>query len=150
MEKVIVLGIGNQLMMDDGIGIYLVEELRKRKIDSPIHFAVGESDIDYCLDQIQEATMVIIIDAIVSGNTPGDVTTFLLSDLHTHDSLPISPHNLHLFNVLYQQKQSVRSFLIGVEPQEIGFYLGLSECLKEKMPTILSKVEAKIEELISQ
>ena len=60
------MGIGNRLMMDDGIGIYLVEELAKLDEQSNIDYLVGESDVDYCLNQIEELTPVIILDAICS------------------------------------------------------------------------------------
>ncbi len=46
MEKIIVLGIGNLLMMDDGIGIYLIEQLCKLNCTPYVSFLIGESDID--------------------------------------------------------------------------------------------------------
>lgn len=49
----IVLGIRNQLMMDDGVGIYLVEELADKNEDAQVHYLVGESDVDYCLEKFK-------------------------------------------------------------------------------------------------
>ena len=150
MEKIIVLGIGNVLMMDDGIGIYLIEELSRRNINSDISFLIGESDIDYCIEQIMDAAFVIIVDAAVSGSEPGSLTVYHLSDLHDHRELDISSHNFHLFNLLYLQKNRIKGFLIGVEPCEIQFHIGLSKTLNEKWNSILQDVSETIEALIGE
>lgn len=150
MENIMVLGIGNQLMMDDGIGIYLARELDKRSCASNISYLVGESDIDYCLEQMAGATFVIILDAVFSGKKPGDLSIYPLADLHEHDTLHISPHNLHLFQALYQQKDQIKGFLIGVEPHEIKFHIGLSQPLTQKWDLVLEGVKETIEEIIAK
>ena len=150
MEKIIVLGIGNVLMMDDGIGIYLIEELSRQYTDPDISFLVGESDIDYCIEQIMDAAFVIIVDAAFSGKGPGCLTVYHLSDLHEHRELDISSHNFHLFNLLYLQKNRIKGFLVGVEPHEIQFHIGLSKMLKEKWSSILQDVSETIDALIGE
>lgn len=148
MENIIVLGIGNQLMMDDGIGIYLVEQLSERNRTSDISFLIGESDIDYCMEQIMDASLVIIVDSVCTGEDPGSLKVFPLSELQSHRELDISPHNFHLFQLLYLQKESIKGFLIGVEPYKITFHIGLSKPLIEKWDTILQYVSETIEKLI--
>ena len=150
MEKIIVLGIGNRLMTDDGIGIYLIEQLSELNCTPHVSFLIGESDIDYCMDQIMKATFVIIVDAVFSGNKPGDLTVYPLANLHEYQTLDISAHNFHLFQSLYQQKSSIKGFLIGVEPHEISFHIGLSKTLKEKWKTILQNVSQTIDRLIAK
>lgn len=148
MENIIVLGIGNRLMMDDGIGIYLIEQLSKLNHTPNVSFLIGESDIDYCLDHIMKATFVIIVDAVFSGNKPGELTLYPLANLHEYQTLDISVHNFHLFQSLYQQKDSIKGYLIGVEPDEIRFHIGLSKTLREKWKTILQDVSQTIDRLI--
>lgn len=149
MEDMIVLGIGNRMMMDDGIGIYLVEELSKQDVKSNIRYLIGESDIDYCLDQIENAAFVIILDAVFSETNPGEISAYSLSSLHECQPLDISPHNLHLFQALQREKK-IKGFLIGVEPYEISFHIGLSKILEEKKPAILQNVRMIIEKLLNK
>jgi len=149
MEKILVLGIGNRLMMDDGIGIYLIEELSKRTFASNIQYLIGESDIDYCLEQIEGATFVIIVDAVYSGNAPGELSIYPLANLLEHQSLNISPHNMHLFQVLYLQKDTMKGFLIGVEPSEIKFHLGLSKLIQQRWHLITNTVNSTIEKIVA-
>ncbi|MDF2557682.1 MAG: hydrogenase maturation protease [Bacillales bacterium] len=150
MEKIMVLGIGNRLMMDDGIGIYLIEQLSKLNRTSHVTFLIGESDIDYCMDQIKKATFVIIVDAVFSGKKPGEITVYPLANLHECQTLDLSAHNFHLFQSLYQQKESIKGYLIGVEPYEIRFHIGLSKTLREKWKTILQDVSQIIDRLIAK
>lgn len=148
MEKILVLGIGNRLMMDDGIGIYLIEQLSQMNRTPHVSFLVGESDIDYCMDQIMNATFVIIVDAVVSGNKPGEFTVYPLANLHEYQTLDISAHNFHLFQALYQQKEFIKGYLIGVEPDEIRFHIGLSKKLTGKLKSILHDVSQTIDKLV--
>ncbi|MGM0842787.1 MAG: hydrogenase maturation protease [Bacillota bacterium] len=150
MEKIVVLGIGNQLMMDDGIGIYLVEELYKLNHTPHVSFLIGESDIDYCMGEIKKATFVIIVDAVLSGNQPGELAVYPLENMHEYQTLDISAHNFHLFQSLYQQRESIKGYLIGVEPFEIKFHIGISNSLQEKWKTILRDVSATIDRLIAK
>ncbi|WKB36526.1 hydrogenase maturation protease [Terrilactibacillus sp. S3-3] len=150
MGDIIVLGIGNRLMMDDGVGIYLVEDLSKQDVKPNIRYLIGESDIDYCLDQIKNATFVIILDAVFSGTEPGEVSVYPVTALNECQSLDISPHNLHLFQALQPRKQTIKGFLVGVEPDEISFHIGLSKILKEKKHSILQNVRKTIEKLLNE
>ena len=147
MERIIVLGIGNRLMMDDGLGIYVVEELAKQTHAVDIHYAIGETDIDYCLEQMEGAAFVIIVDAVYSGKEPGELSIYPLADLLERQTLHISPHNLHLFQVLYLQKDAMKGCLIGIEPSEIKFHLGLSEVIQERWQRIVESVGSIIEKI---
>lgn len=150
MGKLIVLGIGNRLMMDDGIGIYLVEDLMKDESIQNIEYIIGESDIDYCIQQIENATFVIIIDCTVTGGQPGDVTIHSLDNLVVSRLLDLSIHTLHLFQVLYQLRNQIKGYLIGIEPYKITFHFGLSSVIENKRTVIKENVKGIIEQLINR
>ncbi|MFG6493715.1 hydrogenase maturation protease [Fictibacillus sp. UD] len=148
MEKILILGIGNQLMMDDGLGIYIVEELSRSFPLPGVEYVSGESDIDFCIGQIEDATYVIVIDAAVSGTDPGQVSLYPIADLHQQQSLDISPHNIHLFQVLYQQSNRLKGYLIGIEPFEVKFHIGLSERMIHKWDQVIAEVKKILNNLI--
>ncbi|SER81975.1 hydrogenase maturation protease [Salipaludibacillus aurantiacus] len=148
MEKTVILGIGNHLMRDDGIGMCVVEKLAEHQQDfDAIQYVIGESDIDYCLKKIEGASCVLIVDAVISGKKPGDVSLFCLSDLHEQQDLTLSPHNLHLFNALYHERDRIKGYVIGIEPHDISFHLGLSKQLNEKLSDITAHAEKIIKEI---
>lgn len=139
MKHTVVLGIGNRLLMDDGIGLCAVEALKELS-NKDIHCVIGETDIDYCLDEIEGAEFLIIIDAAKLGKTSGEVTTLTLDDVKTHKDLGLSIHNLHLFDMIEQTCKDIKGIMIGIEPYMIDYHLGLSEELSIKLPEILTKV----------
>ncbi|AHN21362.1 hydrogenase maturation protease [Lysinibacillus varians] len=149
MEKVIVLGIGNRLMMDDGIGIYLVEEMMRDASAQNTQYIIGESDIDYCIQQIENATFVIIIDCTITGGQPGEITIHSLDHLVVSRSFDFSVHNLHLFQVLYQLRNQIKGYLIGIEPYKISFNFGLSKVIENKRNEIEKNVKEVIQQLIN-
>lgn len=139
MKKTVVLGIGNRLLMDDGIGLHAVEVL-KELCTCDIYCVIGETDIDYCLDEIKDAEFLIIIDAAKLGISPGEVTVFTLDDVKKHKDLSLSMHNLHLFDMMELTCKDKKGIMIGIEPYMIDYNLGLSEELSIKLPEILTKV----------
>ena len=82
------------------------------------------------------------------GKKGTDISIYSITNLHEYHTLDISPHNLHLFQALYQQKETIKGYLIGVEPYEISFHIGLSKRLDEKWNQIVQRVKRTIEGLI--
>ena len=142
--KITVLGIGNRLMMDDGIGIAIVEELMKENKHREIMYVIGESDIEFCLDVINHSNFTIIIDAMKTGNTLGNVSLIPFKDITTH-KLGISPHDQHLFFSISQDNQ-LRGLVIGIEITEVEFHYGLSYQLQSKLSSIKKEVVKAIED----
>ncbi|MEH6988529.1 hydrogenase maturation protease [Cytobacillus firmus] len=149
MKKTIILGIGNRLMKDDGVGIYIAEELLNTEENLHCEYILGESDIDYSLSKLEGAEFVIILDAILSGGNPGDIEVYSLDKIESHRFLGLSPHNMHLFQALYEQRDKMEVCLIGVEPFDISFQIGLSSELEKKWPEIVSKVKKTMDEILS-
>lgn len=135
----LVMGIGNVLMQDDGIGVYLAEELKAENNDKRIRYVIGETDVDYCLAEAEEGEFLIILDAVQMGSKKGSVYEMPLSQL-TMMEKGIAAHNFHLFHAL-----SLRTgLLIGIEPFEIGFHYGLSEDLKRNFHNTKEKIKERI------
>ena len=97
MKKTLILGIGNEILTDDGIGPRLVSELEKEKFTGTLHFQnafLGGLEI---LELIQGYQQVIFIDAIISlQGIPGTVYHFTPEDFQ--ETLHLS--NLHDANFL--------------------------------------------------
>lgn len=142
MKELLVLGIGNRLMMDDGVGVLVVEALAARRPVEAI-YAVGETDVDYCLDLALLAPYLILVDAAATGRAPGTVTTFPLGEV-TAMGAGLSLHHVHLLDLLHQHQPRKRGALIGIEPYRVDFHWGLSGELAERWDQILTGVEAAI------
>ncbi len=141
MIEVLVLGIGNRLMMDDGMGVYVTEELKKRNTNPGIRYVVGETDIYFCLKQIKEVSSLIIVDAACLHNEPGSIITIPFYQVYKNREQLISIHDSHLFNEMIMEGKSFEGMLIGIEPYEIKYGIGLSIALQDKFPEIVDKIQ---------
>ncbi len=147
MKKVLVLGIGSRLMMDDGIGVHIVEELGKRKTDTEVCYIAGETDVSFCMQQIEEDFLVIIIDAACLGKEPGTIYTIPLKQVLEGPQNTISFHEFDLFRQLKIDGKNIRGILIGIEPYEISCGVQLSDALQEKFEDIVNIVGTVIESI---
>src|SRR4030042_3252594 len=68
--KNVVLGIGNLLCSDDGVGLHIIEKLREENMGMDLKEAASGLDI---LDAVKGYDRVILIDAIRSGGAPGTI-----------------------------------------------------------------------------
>ena len=147
--KITILGIGNRLMMDDGVGIIIVEKLMKENTFNQydhVQYVVGESDIEFCLDIIDQSDFTIIIDAMNTGDTLGKVSSIPFEDIAIH-KLGISPHDQHLFFSI-SQASHLKGVVIGIEIVEIEFHYGLSPQLQSKLTCIKNEVVEAIEVIL--
>src|SRR5271167_682605 len=71
--KLLVLGIGNVLMGDEGVGVHVVRHLEKSEIPAGVELLDGGTGSFLLLDPMQLARKVILIDATLDENPPGTV-----------------------------------------------------------------------------
>ncbi len=141
MKEVLVLGIGNRLMRDDGIGVYVVEELTNRNTNPDIRYVIGETDIYYCLNYIKKATYIIVVDAACLSKEPGEISTHPLEQVFKNPIQPISMHDSHLLRDIEMTDKSIEGLFIGIEPDEINYSFGLSATLQEQFFKIVEEIE---------
>jgi hydrogenase maturation protease len=71
--KVLILGIGNTLMGDEGIGVSVVRELEKTALPASVELLDGGTGSFLLLEPMQKAEKVILIDATIDGAKTGTV-----------------------------------------------------------------------------
>jgi len=73
-QKTLVLGLGNIIMGDEGVGVHVVRALEKRQLPANVKCLDGGTGGFILLEPLQEAGRVILIDAAADGNPLGTVT----------------------------------------------------------------------------
>jgi hydrogenase maturation protease len=151
MKKILVIGIGSRIMMDDAIGIHIVEDLIKADANQNINYICGETDVDYCIDEVRGHEYVIVVDAFLSGKSTGEISVIPLNELDkwSEDSF-YSMHGAHLLNMLQRAGHSPEGILIGIEPYEINYGFTLSSQLQSCYSRILEEVQEHIGKYIEQ
>lgn len=150
MNTATVLGIGNFLLSDDGIGNYIVAELKKHNTSAQINFVVGETDFDFCISQIRnsDSATIIIIDAAIFGKKPGTITTFHIHSDMVKRNCGLSMHGLHLIDAISYLNPELEIFIIGIEPYDIRLNYGLSPVLSGLFEHLVKEVQIVISKLL--
>ena len=81
-DRVLIMGIGNTLLQDDGVGVLVTEHLQMRfGQDERYRFVDGGTLGLSLLPEIEDNASLIVIDAAEIGEPPGTVRTFLNADM---------------------------------------------------------------------
>ena len=97
---VLVLGIGNPLMGDDGAGVELAHRLQERDYGPLVHVEEGGTQGMTLLPLLEDADTLILLDAVRTGALPGTVVTRSREELPRHFSRVMSPHQIGMKEVL--------------------------------------------------
>jgi hydrogenase maturation protease len=149
--SVAVVGLGNLILSDEGVGVHVVRRLAEAYgfPDEVVLIDGGTSAIDL-LDQLVEAEHIIFIDAARTGGPPGSVVALEGARLPVWFRERMSPHQIGLADLLAtlslmdHAPESVT--LIGIEPQsmELGIVLtpNIEAAAGEALVKVLEKLAA--------
>jgi hydrogenase maturation protease len=73
-QKTLVLGLGNVLMADEGVGVHVVRALERHQLPSGVECLDGGTGGFILLEPMQDADRIVMIDAAADGNPIGTVT----------------------------------------------------------------------------
>jgi len=144
MEKFVV-GIGNVLLRDEGIGCHVAHALEE--IPLPDTKIIDGGTCPDVLQFIEDTDKLIIVDAVKGGGTPGQIYRFHLEDITLEQKPFLSLHDVGLVDnlMLMQLWHNIsEAVIIGVEPREINWGLELSPELQEKMPQIIDTILSEL------
>lgn len=133
--RVAVLGIGNLLLRDEGVGVHLVRALQRRPLPEGVEVLDGGTSPEAAFLAVG-FDKLIIVDAALGGGPPGTVYRLALEEIELDRGLPLSGHELDLFQCLRALGPEARPkevVVIGIEPNEIGSGLDLSPELEARL-----------------
>lgn len=141
--KTLIIGMGNLLYRDEGIGVHVIQAMEKMEL--PVHIElldIGTSTMDL-ISYLRGMKKLIVIDAMKAGGNPGTIYKCKLEDLLPKDEGPISLHEIGLIETLNMAKKmgmEMETVVIGVEPKVFDWGMELSEEVKQKIPAIIEAV----------
>ena len=122
--KLIILGVGNELKCDDGVGPYIIKKLKEENIEDPnkLLFIDAQTVPENFTGKIrkEKPTHVIIVDACLMDGEPGDMK---IVDEHDFANIGISTHSMSLsFFVRYLEKGTdFKIIFVGIEPKSMDY-----------------------------
>ena len=143
--RTLILGIGNLLLCDEGVGVHVARALRQEELpENVVVLEVGTAFLD-ALPEIELADRIIMVDAMEAGHTPGTVYRIPFEDCAKRDMLA-SLHGFDLSRTLFMagRETAPEAVVIGVEPSRIDWGIDLSPKIQEMMPSIIEVVKVEI------
>ncbi len=150
-KPVVVLGLGNPLMADEGIGVYLVERLLESADQYPtvdfIDAGTGGLSILYLIEERRKA---IVIDCAFMDESPGTIRRFTPDQVQSvkvlaHQSL----HEADLMQIIALARQLGQApgeiVIFGIQPQRVEPGTGLSRTLMERIDEYISTILHELE-----
>jgi hydrogenase maturation protease len=135
--KLLVAGVGNCLLQDDGIGVHAVRELANSPLPNVVMAEVG-TDFLGALHLFEAADLVLILDAMNAGGPPGTIYLYEERDI-LENSHQVSLHELGVLSALRLSPLAKKPqvVVLGIEPHIMDFGLELSPILQSALPQIL-------------
>jgi hydrogenase maturation protease len=141
----LVLGVGNLLLSDEGVGLRVVERLTATyELPPTVQVLDGGTlgmDLLYYLEGID---YLLIIDAVETGSEPGTLVRLENDDVPAFLSVKISPHQIGVPDMLFaarlQEIYPERVVLFGIQPANLAVGLELSPEVAEQLDVLVEQV----------
>jgi len=146
---ILVLGVGNILFTDEGIGVKVIQELEKRyEFSEDVHLLDGGTLGMKLMDYLTRCDNLIIVDAVLGDGEPGTIYRLVGDDLRKSISFKNSLHQTDLTDTLiYCELIGSRpdTVVIGIEPKNMDdVSLEVSPEIEQAIPLLIEKVLSEI------
>jgi hydrogenase maturation protease len=146
----VVLGLGNILNRDEGLGVHCLEPLRERLKDRPVLEVLdgGVLGLDL-LPLVESCSHLLVLDAVAAGRPPGTIVELGGDEIPRLARAKLSWHQVTFQEVL--QFAGVRGRLpghlrlVGAQPADLSTGYGLSPVLAPLVPKIAARAVAVLE-----
>lgn len=141
--RVLVLGIGNVLMGDEGVGVRVVEQVGQMALPEGVECLDGGTGSFLLLEPMQRAGRVVLIDATIDGNTAGTVRR-LAPKFSSDYPITLTAHDIGLKDLLdaaylTRGQLDVTLFAVSIDSQ-LAIGMDLSPAIADQIPHIAKTV----------
>jgi hydrogenase maturation protease len=157
MKKIGVIGVGNPLRRDDGIGIVLLGKLIGRKDELPdgIEFIDGGIGGMNLLHLFACFDVVVIIDAVNFDGNIGESKLFTTEDVYSKKTqINISTHESDILKIIHLSKKLGENpdeiFIFGIQPKDTSFGQDFSSELQQKVEPLSVSLQNEITSIFSE
>ena len=134
--RILIAGLGNYLLRDDGIGVHAVRALQQTPLPGVVVAEVGTAVLD-ALHLLEWADKILAIDAMQAGGPPGTLYAFGV-DAVEGPGMQTSLHELNFLAALDFLPRRTRPeiLMVGMEPETIDYGLDLSPAVAAALPEL--------------
>lgn len=146
-----VLGIGNILNRDEGLGVRALHILEKTLGPIPNVECVDGGVMGLSLlPLVEDCEHLLVLDAIDAGVAPGTFVEMTGSDIRLFTGVKMSEHQITFQEVLglafIRRKLPPNLHLLGAQPEDLAIGLEISDCVGAALPRIVERATAVLVE----
>ena len=133
----LVLGLGNLLLSDEGVGVHVARALAERELPPDVSVVEAGTAFLDVLPDIEKADRIVLIDAMEGGGAPGSVYRVPF-DQCVHPDMLASLHGFDMSRVLFMagNERAPEVTVFGVEPARIEWGTELSAAVQRMVPAV--------------
>jgi hydrogenase maturation protease len=154
LKQTLILGIGNVLMKDDGIGVHVVRRIKDTDLPPDVEVMDGGVLGLNLMYYIEGRKKVIVIDAVSVGNPPGTIYRFTEKALLEKKELLRSAHGVDFYDVIktaeFLGTKPEEVVFLGIEPEVVDEGMELSPSVAKRIPRVIELIFMEIENKIVQ
>ena len=144
----VVIGLGNPLMADDGVGIAALERLRAAGAPPDVELVDGGTWGMNLLPIIESANRVLLMDAIDAGGAPGTLHVLERAQIPRYLATKISPHQVDLRDVLalaeLRGNLPEQTVALGLQPERVEMSCELSDAVHTRLDDLVAAVTQRL------
>jgi hydrogenase maturation protease len=149
-KPILVLGVGNLVLKDEGVGVHVVQRLQEMD-DMPPNVDVvdgGTMGLDL-LDDIEGRKKVVIVDTVRGGGSPGTLYRMTVDDIEDMPKSRVSLHDIDMTDVFKLADlfkiEKPEIVIIGVEPKDMeSASMELSPEIEAQIPKVIEMVKREV------
>ncbi len=150
--KILIVGLGNVLLKDEGIGIHVLERLEKEGgLLDEVELIRGETGGLALLPSMDKASAIIFIDAAHFEGEAGEVKIFRGSEIQKGRYTPLSVHDLGLRDIIslvvLKNPSPPEIVVMGIKPKELEVGLKISPEIEKSIPLAVTILKEEVESL---
>lgn len=149
--QTLVLGIGNTLLSDEGVGVHAIHQLQAQYGSPPNTLFIDGGTLSFTLAlEIEQADNLIVIDAAQLNDKPGTVKTFVDEEMDRFlgNGNKRSVHEVGLLDLIHISRMTGhfprRRALIGIQPQKLDWGDSPTESVNAAIPLVCKQVIEQI------
>jgi hydrogenase maturation protease len=147
--RIVVLGLGNILLSDEGVGVRVVEALAAGwQTPAEVELVDGGTCAMEMLEQLEDLDTLIVVDCVRGNRTPATPVVLKGADVPVFFKTKLSPHQVGLSDVLasleFTGRAPKETIIIGVEPASMALGMELSPAVAARLPELLALTVAEL------
>ena len=147
IKDTVIIGIGNILLQDDGVGVHVIKQLENEMLPSTIELVDGGTSTLDMLGFFLDFKKVIVVDCLRAGLKPGTIYKIKPEDIMNYKKENLSIHDVQILDVVKMANMMNKYpevIIFGIEPEKIDLDLEMTQTMISKIPEIVLNIKKEL------